>query len=69
MQKTAFAEAILRRQNWEADGVYRIIGTPLSDEVMEFRFDRAEKIGTYLHRRKRQSTERQEQSGIKELSD
>lgn len=52
MQKTAFAEAVLRRQNWEADGVYRIIGVSLSDEVMEFRFDQVEKIGTYTRRRK-----------------
>ena len=44
LQKTAFAEAVIKRLNWSKKGVYRIHGTVVADGVMAFNFENAERL-------------------------
>jgi len=43
-QKISFAEAIYKRQGWDTKGVYRIKGVSVSEDIMAFHFNIAERI-------------------------
>jgi hypothetical protein len=44
LQKAAFAEALLKRLEWDKKGVYRVRGTIVAEDVMAFYFDEAERL-------------------------
>ena len=44
LQKTAFAEAVLIKMGWDKNGIYRIYGESITEDVMAFKLDEAERI-------------------------